>query len=100
MEGESFISSDLYAPNFKELEARLLAAITAEYGCLLLKLIPGKHSSTEKWKKMERFISALPIGSRNKFLMVMFFYFSTACMAQTNISISDLKAAWLPCGKY
>ncbi len=37
MESESFISSDLYAPTLKALEARLLAAIAAEYGCQLLK---------------------------------------------------------------
>ncbi len=37
MEGESFKSSDLYAPTLKAPEARLLAAIAAEYGCPLLK---------------------------------------------------------------
>ncbi len=37
MEGESFISSDLYAPTLKVPEARLLAAIAAEYCCPLLK---------------------------------------------------------------
>ena len=37
MEGESFGSSDLYAPTLKAPEARLLAAIAAEHGCPLLK---------------------------------------------------------------
>ena len=37
VEGESFIASDLYAPTLKAPEARLLATITAEHGCLLLK---------------------------------------------------------------
>ena len=37
VEGESFISSDLYAPTLKAPEARLLAAIAAEHGCPLLK---------------------------------------------------------------
>jgi hypothetical protein len=37
MEGESFSSSDLYAPTLKAPEARLLAAIAAEHGCPLLK---------------------------------------------------------------
>ena len=37
MEGESFKSSDLYAPTLKAPEARLLAAIAAEHGCPLLK---------------------------------------------------------------
>ena len=37
VEGESFTSSDLYAPTLKAPEARLLAAIAAEYGCPLLK---------------------------------------------------------------
>ncbi len=37
VEGDSFISSDLYAPTLKAPEARLLAAITAEHGCPLLK---------------------------------------------------------------
>ncbi len=37
VEGESFKSSDLYAPTLKAPEARLLAAIAAEYGCPLLK---------------------------------------------------------------
>ncbi len=36
-EGERFKSPDLYAPTFKAPEARLLAAIAAEYGCPLLK---------------------------------------------------------------
>ena len=33
IEGESFNSSDLYAPTLKAPEARLLAAIAAELGC-------------------------------------------------------------------
>jgi len=37
VEGESFTSSDLYAPTLKAPEARLLAAIAAEHGCPLLK---------------------------------------------------------------
>ena len=37
MEGESFTSSDLYAPTPKVPEAKLLAAIAAEHGCPLLK---------------------------------------------------------------
>jgi hypothetical protein len=37
VEGESFKSSDLYAPTLKAPEARLLEAIAAEYGCPLLK---------------------------------------------------------------
>jgi hypothetical protein len=37
VEGESLISSDLYAPTLKAPEARLLAAIAAEHGCPLLK---------------------------------------------------------------
>jgi hypothetical protein len=37
VEGESFNSSDLYAPTLKAPEARLLAAIAAEHGCRLLK---------------------------------------------------------------
>jgi hypothetical protein len=35
--GENFKSSDLCAPTLKAPEARLLAAIAAEYGCPLLK---------------------------------------------------------------
>ena len=37
VEGESFTSSDPYAPTLKAPEARLLAAIAAEHGCPLLK---------------------------------------------------------------
>ena len=37
VEGESFTSSDLYAPTLKAPEARLLAAIAAEHGCSSLK---------------------------------------------------------------
>ena len=37
IKGESFNSSDLYAPTLKAPEARLLAAIAAEHGCPLLK---------------------------------------------------------------
>ncbi len=37
VEGESFKSSDLFAHILKAPEARLLAAIAAEHGCLLLK---------------------------------------------------------------
>jgi hypothetical protein len=33
VEGESFISSDLFAPTLKAPKARLLTAIAAEYGC-------------------------------------------------------------------
>ncbi len=35
VQSESFKSSDLYAPTLKAPEARLLAAIAAEYGCPL-----------------------------------------------------------------
>jgi hypothetical protein len=68
LDGESFLSSDsdLHAPTLKAREARLLAAIAAEHGCpLCRKLIPGKHSSTEKWKKTKRCTSTSQTGGRN-----------------------------------
>jgi hypothetical protein len=78
--------TDLYASTLKAPEARLLAAIAAEYGCPLLKTntrrLHGKHSSMEKWEKTKRYTSAHLTGDWNLSLMVMFFFFSKACMAQ------------------
>jgi hypothetical protein len=54
IEGGSFKSSDLYAPNLKAPEARLLAAIAVEYSCPLLKtnrlqaLLYGEMGEDEK----------------------------------------------------
>ena len=54
MKGESFTSSDLYAPTLKDPEARLLVAIAANHVCLLLKsdtrqaFLYGKMNEGEK----------------------------------------------------
>ncbi len=55
IEGDSFKSSDIYAPTLKAPEARLLAAIAGT----LLPAIEDRYAAdipTEKWEKMRRFI--------------------------------------------
>ena len=79
VEGESFKSSDLYAPTLKAPEARLLAAIAGEYGCPLLKT---NTLQALLYQEMGEDKMVHLTGGRNLSLMGMFFYFSKACMAQ------------------
>jgi hypothetical protein len=84
-EGVDFNASDLYSPVLKAPEARLLAAITAEHGCPILKTDTRQAflrnaSSTEKWEKA-RCIFDRPTGGQNLSLKVMSCYFSKAFMA-------------------
>jgi hypothetical protein len=81
VEGESFKSSDLYAPTFKAPEARLLAAIAAEYCCPLLKTVT-QHAFRYGEMGEDEKVYIHPHYCWNQYLMVMFFYFSKACMAQ------------------
>jgi hypothetical protein len=68
---ESFISSDMYAPTLKAPEARLLSAITAKYGCPLLRIDVRQAFLYGEMDEDERLISARPIGGRNLFPTVI-----------------------------
>jgi hypothetical protein len=81
IEGESFKSSDLYAPTLKDPEARLLAAITEEHSCPLLKTDTRKAFLYGEMG-VRRFKKDHPTGGRNRFPRGMFFCFSKACMAR------------------
>ena len=95
VEGESFTSSDLYAPTLKALEARLLAVTAAEHGCPLLKtdtrqaFLYGEMEESEKVCSRPPDWWLEPIQEGHVLLLLKSMYVTKQAARRWHIRISD-----------